>query len=75
MAANDEYLKSLGNRIRQLRLAKELTQTELAARIDKDYQSLQRVERGAVNLSVQYLRQVAEGLDMKLDELLDFEVE
>jgi len=70
MEKNSEYLKKLGSRIRELRIEKNMTQGDLAAKIGKDYQSVQRVERGAVNPSIQYLREIAEGLSISLEELL-----
>jgi len=70
MERNSEYLKKLGERIRELRNEKNMTQTDLAAKIGKDYQSIQRVERGAINPTIQYLREIAKGLDISTDELL-----
>ena len=67
---NNNYLIKLGNKIRQLRIEKGMTQTDLAAKVGKDYQSIQRVEHGTVNSSIQYLREIAEGLEMTTDELI-----
>ena len=67
---NSNYLIKLGNKIRQLRIEKGMTQTDLAAKVGKDYQSIQRVEHGTVNSSIQYLREIAEGLEMTTDELI-----
>ena len=58
--------------VRKLREAKGLTQAALSGRMDKDLQSLQRVERGAINPSIFYLYELAEALEMSLSELLDF---
>lgn len=70
MDKNDEFVKKLGNRIRVLRKQKELSLTEFAHKIGKDYQSVQRLELGKVNPSVGYLREIAQGLDTSVDALL-----
>ena len=64
----EQLLKKLGNRIRKIRLEKELTQVELANNIGKDQQSVQRLESGKVNPSLFFLHEVCEGLD------IDFEI-
>lgn len=67
------FLNALGRRITQLREERGMTQTLLAEECDKDKQSLNRLEKGNVNPSVYYLRQIAVALDISLSELLDFE--
>lgn len=64
--------KSFGKHLKKLRQAKGLTQLDLSSKINKDQQSLQRVESGNVNPSLFYLLELAEGLNIKLPELLDF---
>ena len=66
----EQLLKKLGNRIKKIRLEKGLSQGELANSIGKDQQSIQRLEAGNVNPSIVYLYEVANGLDVELDELL-----
>jgi transcriptional regulator with XRE-family HTH domain len=68
----DIYLKKLGKHIRQLRVEKNISQLELASIINKDRQSVQRIERGVINPSVYYLQEIADGLEIPLKELLDF---
>jgi len=64
--------KNLGKRIKEIRLKKGITQAQLAGDIDKDQQSVQRLEAGNINPSYWYLLQIAEGLEIKLSELLEF---
>jgi len=66
----DQNLVILGQRIKHLRKEKGLTQIDLASRINKDQQSIQRLEAGGVNPSYLYLRDIAKGLGMKIDEIL-----
>ena len=64
--------KNLGKRIKEIRLKKGITQAQLAGDIYKDQQSVQRLEAGNINPSYWYLLQIAEGLEIKLSELLEF---
>jgi putative transcriptional regulator len=66
------FLKHLGERIAQIRDERGLNHSELAAKCDKDRQSINRLEKGNVNPSVFYLLQIAKALDISLSELLDF---
>jgi putative transcriptional regulator len=65
-----KLLKKLGNRIRDIRKSKGITQTDLAYSINKDQPSIQRLEKGRINPSFYYLFEVAQGLDITLEELL-----
>lgn len=67
--SKDEVLKELGSKIRELRKSKGMTLKELAHKIDKDTQSLQRLETGGVNPSYVYLLEVAAGLDIDIKDL------
>lgn len=69
----ETFLKEIGKHIAQLREKKGLSQTELALRCDKDKQSLNRLEKGKINPSIFYLKEIANELDVTLKELLDFE--
>jgi len=69
----EELLKQLGNRVRKLREEKLMTQSQLAASIGKDQQSLQRLEAGKINPSFYYLFQIAEGLSIDISELTNME--
>jgi len=67
----DIQLKSIGQNIRKQRLAKGLTQNELAFLCnDKDWSQISRMERGLVNFSISYLLLVAEKLEISPKELL-----
>jgi transcriptional regulator with XRE-family HTH domain len=64
-------LVELGNKIRTLRTAKGMNQTEFANSIGKDQPSVNRLENGKINPGYLYLRQIAKGLGVELRELLD----
>ena len=68
---NDEFLKEIGDKVRQLRLEKGLTQMDLAfACNDKDYSQINRIELGKVNFSVSYLSLIAKVLEVTPQDLL-----
>lgn len=65
-------LISLGARIKEVRLAKGMTQLELASALGKDHSSIARIESGRVNPSYLYLKELAKGLGVSLSTLLDY---
>lgn len=67
----DKELKSLGERVREIRLSKGLTQSDLASSINKDQQSIQRLEAGNINPSYLYLLEISEGLGVSIIKLLE----
>lgn len=69
----ETFLKKVGKHITLLREEKGLSQTELALRCDKDKQSLNRLEKGKINPSIYYLKEIAEELGVSLKELLDIQ--
>jgi transcriptional regulator with XRE-family HTH domain len=72
LSKKEKILTLLGKHIRNLRIEKGITQTELANSINKDQTSIQRLERGGVNPSYFYLYEIAEGLDISVIELINF---
>lgn len=66
----EQLLKKLGDRIREIRIEKGMTQAELANSIGKDQQSIQRLEAGNVNPSIFYLFEIANGLGVETKNLL-----
>ncbi len=67
---DDNKLKLIGINIRKYRLAKGLTQNDLAFSCgDKDWSQISRMERGLVNFSISYLFLVAEMLEITPEKL------
>lgn len=68
---DDLFLKQIGNKVREYRLGKGITQMDLAFKCgDKDYSQINRVELGKVNFSVSYLKLIAEALNISPQDLL-----
>lgn len=59
---------AVGERIRQLRLARELTQTELARQIGIQQSDLSRMEKGEYRVSLDVLFRLLHTLEMSLGE-------
>lgn len=68
---NEEYLQRLGIKLKILRNIKKLSQDDIAneLNIDKSYYS--KVERGLTNPTIVYLRNLAQILEVELNELVD----
>lgn len=65
-------LKSFGLHIKHLRKQKGLTQIEVSSAMQRDQQSLQRVESGKVNPSMTYLIELSDALGISIQELFSF---
>jgi putative transcriptional regulator len=67
---NDKLIK-LGLKVREIRIEKSLSQTDLAFKIGKDQPSINRLEKGKINPSILYLLEIANGLEISVSRLLD----
>lgn len=70
MELNDKLIE-LGLRVREIRLAKSLSQTDLAFKIGKDQPSINRLEKGKINPSILFLLEIANGLEIIVSKLLE----
>lgn len=66
----EELLKKLGQKIREIRKQKNMSQKDLAHAVNKDQQSVQRLETGNINPSYYYLTEIATGLGIEIKELI-----
>lgn len=62
------FKKTLGKQVARLRKEKGLTQAELSALINRDFQSISRIESGKVNSSCYIIFQIAKALDVNVSE-------
>ena len=65
-----EKLKVLGKKVKALRNEKGLTLKQLSHSINKDPQSVHRLEMGQVNPSYLYLLDICSGLEIEISALL-----
>ncbi len=66
----NQLLVALGVNIKLIRESKKLSQTDLAYKIGKDQPSINRLEKGRINPSYLYLKEVADGLEISINDLL-----
>ncbi len=62
------FKKTLGKHVARLRKEKGFTQAELSALINKDYQSISRIESGKINSSCYIIFQIAKALEADVSE-------
>jgi transcriptional regulator with XRE-family HTH domain len=67
------YIKEFGLNLRKIRLSKKLSQEELANSSDVSLPQITRIERGIVNPTLCTIKSLAIGLNIKTNELFDFE--
>jgi len=71
-----DFLRLVGEQLRQIREAKKLTQAQVAERTGNDGFSKSRVsdiERGQTNISLKTLESLMKALDISPNELFNFE--
>lgn len=71
MNHKDEPLKVLGQRIRQLRKDRSLSQEEFSGIAELDRSYIGQIERGERNLSFSNLYKISRALDLTISELLE----
>jgi len=69
-------LKKVGNKIRQIRIEKGLTQVELVAKMDisTDPNNISRLEAGRNNLTLFTLYRISSALEVPMKELVDVDL-
>ncbi|HEY1016730.1 MAG TPA: helix-turn-helix transcriptional regulator [Herpetosiphonaceae bacterium] len=70
MEEQKEQMRAFGQRVRELRLARGVSQEELALHCQVDRSYMGQVERGERNISLGNIHKIARGLDVPAHELL-----
>lgn len=70
---DEEGLKLLATRLKQLRLEKNITQEELSYRSELTLSQIARIETVKINPTVSTMFKIAAALNIKINELFDFE--
>lgn len=71
MKSKELLLSRFGDRVRSIRLARNLSQEHLAEKSKLDRTYISGLERGKRNVSLQNLAALANALDVSLSDLLD----
>lgn len=67
-----KFLKQLGNRVREIRRDKGLSQVDVGIRMDNYGEQIGRIERGEINVTICTLKKLSEALEVSLSELVNF---
>lgn len=65
---DSKFLTKLGARIKELRVAKEMTQNDLANHCDFEKASMSRIEAGKTNITILTLHKISQALDIDITE-------
>ena len=66
--SDPKFLASLGARIKEIRVKKNMTQNDLAIHCNFDKASMSRIESGKTNITVLTLRKIGKALDVEMTE-------
>ena len=69
---DDKVLKQFGDKLREVRLSKKVSQENLALECGLEYSQINRIELGKINTSISHLFLLAKTLKVDPKELLDF---
>lgn len=67
-------LRNIGDKIREIRLQKKLTQKELAFILDIEISQITRIETGKINTSILNLIKISKALEIDIKELFNFNI-
>lgn len=70
----EDVKRLIGNRIRELRKARGLSQEKLAHKSELHYTHIGAIERGEKNWSIDTLVKVVRGLDVEISQLFNFPI-
>jgi transcriptional regulator with XRE-family HTH domain len=63
-------LKKIGSKIRTLRVKKGFTQENFAHELEMSHSGYAKIERGEVDINISRLEQIAEKLEVNLEEIV-----
>lgn len=67
----ETFKKQLGKRVATIREEQNISQSQLAMRVEKSRQSINRLESGLVNPTVYFLKEIARALNRSLSDILN----
>jgi len=71
--SDNEYLIALGKRIKEIRLQKKISQTEIAYRCGFDKSNYNTIESGKRNPTIISLLKISKALDISITDLFKFQ--
>ncbi|UPT67932.1 MAG: helix-turn-helix domain-containing protein [Sphingobacteriales bacterium JAD_PAG50586_3] len=68
-SANEKEFKEFGKRVKSFRKSKKITQQDLAYDCEVHKRTIQRIEKGDVNIGLETIFNIAKALEIKVGEL------
>ena len=69
---DEKFIKKFGQRLKELRKAKKISQEQLAGDTGFELSQIGRIERGETNTSISHVSAIAKALKIKPEELFQF---
>jgi len=69
--SENKKIKDLGEKIKQIRLHKKLSQEDLALKCEIEISQISRIERGVVSTGINNIFLIANNLEIDIKELFD----
>ncbi len=66
------FQKKFGERLKELRLSKNLSQLELSINCDLEKTAISRIENGRTNVTLKTIVVLSKALEVEVKELFDF---
>ena len=71
---NKEFLKKIGLKLKVIRSLRGMSQDDIVNKLDIDKSYYSKVERGLTNPTLLYMKNLAEILDVNLEDLLNMNI-
>lgn len=69
---DEKYLKALGKRIKEIRKQKGISTYDLSYESNISRSQINSIEKGDINTSICTLKALADALELKVKDLIDF---
>ena len=72
---NKEFLKKIGLKLKVIRSLRVMSQDDIVNKLDIDKSYYSKVERGLTNPTLLYMKNLAEILDVKLEDIINVNID
>ncbi len=69
---DEKYLKTLGKRIKEIRKQKGISTYDLSYESNVSRSQINSIEKGDINTSICTLKAIADAMELKVKDLIDF---
>ena len=73
-SVNEIFIKEFGEKVREIRLQKNISMQTLAYMINVEYSQISRIEQGKINTSINMVYEISIALQIKPSELFNFDI-